>query len=195
MGEFTITVEQLTEKPADFVFEASEGWWAARNPGSSADAHVAEGPFTFTLTARRIREDVALEGSVAGRVGLECSRCAKRYSHALRDEFRLLLEPIGSREPADPESATGLARFGVCLGEDLEAGWFRGPRIRLEDFFGEVIALAVPIQPLCSETCPGICPHCGVDRGQTQCSCVDEKIESPFAVLAKLKDDGKQAEE
>ena len=54
----------------------------------------------------------------------------------------------------------------------------------LFDFLGK--------QPLCSEACPGICPHCGIERTSEPgagCSCEDEKIESPFAVLAQLKDD------
>jgi uncharacterized protein len=87
----------------------------------------------------------------------------------------------------DPEGVRGLVENGVSLGEDLEAGWFRGPMIRLDDFFGEVIALTMPLQPLCDEDCAGICSHCGVDLAETQCGCVDERIDSPFAVLAKLK--------
>jgi uncharacterized protein len=102
-----------------------------------------------------------------------------------------MLEPEQGREPTDPEGERGLAESGVCLGEDLEAGWFRGPVIRLDDFFGEVIALTMPLQPLCNEDCRGICSHCGVDLAVTQCDCVDEQIDSPFAVLAKLKGESK----
>jgi len=84
--------------------------------------------------------------------------------------------------------------------------------IQLDDFLGEVIALAMPIQPLCDEGCLGICSHCGLDkrgldkRGLDKrgvgvnhagpmpepgpvCDCEDAKIESPFAVLARLRDD------
>ena len=119
----------------------------------------------------------------------ECGRLPMpELISGLRDRVTALQGPVLHQAAERLLEAGGMP-------EDLEAGWFRGPRIRLEDFFGEVIALAVPIQPLCSEACPGICPHCGVDRAQTQCSCVDEKIESPFAVLAKLKDGGKQQQE
>jgi uncharacterized protein len=187
MGEFKLSVERLGEVAEAYTFEASAGWWAARDAEPRDELCEVEEPFRFDLQARRVREDVLVEGSLAGRVSLECSRCAKRYSHVLRDEFRLVLEPAGNREPADPEGVAGLAESGLCLGEDLETGWFRGPRLQLDDFFGEVIALAMPLQPLCSEECPGICPHCGADRAEMQCDCVDEKIDSPFAVLAKLK--------
>ena len=186
-GEFILPVERLGETPEEFRFEVSARWWAARDATVGTGDCEVETPFTFDLSAVRVRRDVMLEGRLRGRVGVECSRCAKRYSRPLRDDFRLVLEPAGSREPADPEGAAGLADSGLCLGEDLEAGWFRGPRIGLDDFFGELIALAMPVQPLCSEQCPGLCAHCGADLASSPCDCVDEKIGSPFAVLARLK--------
>ena len=187
MADFTLSIERLDEVASPHSFEASAGWWASRDPEPREGICEVEEPFRFELQARRVREDVVLEGQMTGQVALECSRCAKRYSDALRDEFRLVLEPVGDREPADPEGVTSLAESGLYLGEDLETGWFRGLHIRLDDFFGEVIALAMPLQPLCREDCPGVCPHCGADRAETQCDCVDEKIDSPFAVLARLK--------
>jgi uncharacterized protein len=192
MSDFKIQVDQLSEKGREYRFEVPGDWWAEREPDSETpSAEVADG-FSFVIEATRNRDDILLSGSLDAKVLLECSRCAKRYSHALRDTFRLALEPAKGREPVDLEGVQGLTENGVWLGEDLEAGWFRGPFIRLDDFFGELIALAMPIQPLCSDNCAGICPHCGVDLAVTGCDCEDERIDSPFAVLAKLKGEMKK---
>ena len=190
MSDFQLSVERLTDEPELHRFEASPDWWAKREAEDATWFCEVEEPFRFECNASRVREDLLLDGDWGGSVALECSRCAKRYSHALRDSFRLVLSPVTSLEAPDaidPEGERGLAENGLCLGEDLETGWFRGPVVQLDELFGEAIALAMPIQPLCREDCPGICPHCGVDRSETQCDCVDEKIESPFAVLAGLK--------
>jgi uncharacterized protein len=195
MSEFKIQVDQLSEKGKDYRFEVSGDWWAEREPDSESPAsEVAEG-FEFFVEATRTRDDILLSGRLEAKVLLECSRCAKRYSHVLRDTFRLALEPAKGREPIDLEGVQGLAESGVWLGEDLEAGWFRGPFIQLDDFFGELIALAMPIQPICREDCPGICSHCGTDLAEARCDCEDERIDSPFAVLAKLKGGTKQTDE
>jgi uncharacterized protein len=188
MPDFKLPIERLSEKNEAFRFEATGAWWNAREPLAAAEFCEVEQPFVFDLEARLVGDSVLLEGGLHGLVTLECSRCGKRYPHALRDEFRLMLEPAQDREPKDPEGVRGLAETGMALGEDLEAGWFRGVSIRLDDFFGEVIALTMPLQPLCDENCAGVCSHCGVDLAVTQCDCVDEQIESPFAVLAKLRD-------
>ena len=187
MSDFKLPIERLSEQAEAFRFEATAEWWNARESVGEREICEVETPFVFDLEARTVGESILLEGALSGRVALECSRCGKRYPHALRDKFRLMLEPAQSREPGDPEGVRGLAESGICLGEDLEAGWFRGSTIRLDDFFGEVIALTMPLQPLCNEDCAGICSHCGVDLAVTQCDCVDEQIDSPFAVLAKLK--------
>ena len=192
MAEFKINIEQLTAAKERFAFEASAEWWAEREPETQAGTCVVERPFQFAIEASMSTDKVSIQGDLAGCVGLECSRCAKRYPHRLCDSYRLVLEPVKRRETAesDPESERSLAENGFCLGEDLEAGWYRGSLVRLEDYFGEIIALAMPLQPLCRETCLGICAHCGAERTNESghgCECEDEKIESPFAVLARLK--------
>lgn len=177
----------------NYRFEVSETWWQGREAEESVGAIGIETPFCFEISAEAKGEAVEIVGDLQGQVALECSRCAKRYSHALREPFRLVLESAktaGASGPAgrmDPEGEQALAEHGLCLGEDLEAGWYRGPVIGLDDFLGELIALAMPLQPLCDDACPGVCSHCGADFAKNRCDCEDEKIESPFAVLAALK--------
>ncbi|MFK7894275.1 MAG: DUF177 domain-containing protein [Myxococcota bacterium] len=188
---------------ATYTFEVSADWWKSREAEGTTGDGLVETPFCFNVVASAQGEAVEVAGDFTGSVSLECSRCAKRYSHALREPFKLVLESAksmgrdgASSEGIDPEGEQALAEHGLCLGEDLEAGWFKGPVIGLDDFLGEVIALAMPLQPLCDESCAGVCPHCGVERGVERgntdsatpsCDCEDEKIESPFAVLAALK--------
>lgn len=203
MSEFKLMIDRLTERPQRFEYEASAAWWSAR-PGSqdpAGDARV-EQPFRFTVSAQRLGAGLLIEGALLGGLSVECSRCTRRYAHALRDSFRLVLEPLGedpwgnarAQEAIDPEGERAIAENGICLGEDLEAGWFRGPVIFLDDLFAEVVATAMPIQPLCEEECPGLCPHCGMERRRElrpdragRCGCVDERAPSPFAVLANWK--------
>ena len=209
MSEFKLLIDRLTDSPQRFAFEAAASWWSARAGGDEAvgDARV-ERPFRFMVAAHRLKgEGVLVEGALEGDISVGCSRCTRRYVHALRDSFRLVLKQIKedmwgderAQEAIDPEGARAIAENGICLGDDLEAGWFRGPVIFLDDFFTEIVATAMPIQPLCDEDCPGLCPHCGMERarsggvipGVAVCGCADERIESPFSVLAGWKASGR----
>jgi uncharacterized protein len=133
--------------------------------------------------------DLYLEGSVAGTLELACSRCLGRYRQPVREPFRLVLEPAGDRVPADPEGAAALARDGVFLADELESGWFRGGELDLGPYTLELIALVMPVQPVCREDCRGLCPRCGVDRNQDSCDCAEARPGSPFAVLQRLRDE------
>ena len=211
MRDFEVVVDSIGDRPEQHVFEVDRSWWADRIDYDLDAGDEFVSVFRFVCELARVREDLLLSGDFEGGIGLECSRCGKRYAHALHDSFRLLLSPanadlkrgvgerglggsgeqiLGATGPVglDPEGERGLAENGLCLGEDLDTGWFRGPVIRLNDLFGEVIATSMPLKPLCREDCPGVCPHCGVDFSEASCDCEDQKVDSPFAVLAQLKD-------
>jgi len=183
-----ILVDRLTTTPTEFRCEGGSAWWRSEMPSQPGLVIELAEPCEFRFRAHRLGEDVYLEGSAAGVVELECSRCLARYGHVLREPFRLVLEPAGARSPADPAAAEALRRHGVCLGDEIEAGWFRGDEIHLGDFFREVISLALPVKPLCREDCPGLCPQCGIELGKKTCECRATRPDSPFAVLAALRD-------
>ena len=183
-----ILVERLTATPTLFELDADTSWWRAFMPAHRDLPGELEEPLRFRLHAHRMGQDLYLEGSVEGGLELECGRCLARYRHALREPFRLVLEPAGVRQPADPEGAAALARDGVCLGEEIDAGWYRGSEIDLGAIFFEVVALALPVKPLCREECEGLCSRCGADRNLGPCGCSEIKTESPFAVLQALRD-------
>jgi uncharacterized protein len=183
-----ILVDRLTDTPSVLRFSVSPSWVAERF-GDDPERRV-EGlreDVTFEVRAHRLGPDVYLEGELTGALDLACSRCLTRYRGPIRERFRLVLEPAGDRVPADPEGAAALADEGLYLADELESGWFRGTEIQLDRFVGEMLALAVPVQPLCREDCRGLCPRCGVDRNVESCSCSEARPESPFAVLASLR--------
>lgn len=182
-----ILVDRLSDAPTDFRFEADSSWWRTHmRPGPGMPDGLDE-PLQVGVRAHTMGEDLYFEGQLEGDLALECSRCLARYRHPLHEPFRLVLEPSGVRVPADPEGARALERDGMCLGEDVETGWYRGSEIELAPFFHEVVATAFPVQPVCREACAGLCPRCGGDRNLKDCSCPEIKQSSPFAVLEKLR--------
>ncbi|MDE0909699.1 MAG: DUF177 domain-containing protein [Myxococcota bacterium] len=189
-----IIFDRLTRTPVEEVFEAPESWWRERAALAKEFDYDFRAPLTFTLRSYKTAADVILEGSFASEIEVECGRCLTRYCHSLHDQFRLVAEEARGRVPADPEGVESLAREGLCLAEEIESAWYQGSVIKLDGVFGEVVAGAIPAHPLCNEDCKGLCPQCGVSKNESRCGCVPEVIEiekkkSPFAVLAKLRDE------
>lgn len=182
-----LLVDRLGEDPSELEFTGSAAWLAswAKDP-ALGDALAS--PVRFRLRVHFMGDDLYLEGVAEADFELGCGRCLGRYRQPVREPFRLVLEPAGARVPADPEGALALARDGLVLSEELEAGWYRGSEVELDPFLREVIANGLPQKPLCREECAGLCPSCGIDRNVESCVCQEEQPHSPFAALAGLRD-------
>src|SRR5262245_36151789 len=116
-----ILVERLDATPSQQHFERDARWWETAFSGASAPQLWPLSGIRFDLSAYKMGDDLMLSGAASADVELECSRCLSRYRHALRETFRLMLEPAGDKTPSDPEGAASLSREGVWLGDDLEA--------------------------------------------------------------------------
>lgn len=61
--------------------------------------------------------------------------------------------------------------------------------IDITEMLRQEILLHFPIINVCSQSCKGICPHCGKNRNKVLCECIDEEIpveNKPLSVLKKL---------
>lgn len=180
-------VDRLKDSPTESLFEESGAWRTQAEELAPELRDLRAAPFHAVVRAHRMGQDVYIEGELTGELEPECGRCLVRYRAPLREPFRLVLEPAGARVPAEPESARSLARRGMCVGDELEMGWYQGHEIDLSDFLLEVMTLALPLQPLCKEDCRGLCPGCAADRNAGPCGCDEQRAKTPFAVLAALK--------
>ena len=183
-----VLTDRLTESPTELCFSVTPPWWQERCGAASELAEGLQVALEIRVLAHRMGEDLYLEGETTGALQLTCGRCLTRYREPVRERFRLVLEPAGSRVPADPEGAAALVGDGVVLSDELESGWFRGSEIDLGSYFQEVIALAFPVQPVCRDDCRGLCPRCGADRNAETCQCSEVRPDSPFAALRALRD-------
>lgn len=177
-----LLIDRLDDSPLPLDFEVAADWVAERF-GPAQAGFALESPLRVSLRAGRMGAKVHLQGELRGKLALSCGRCLAGYAAPLRESFRLVLEPAGARTPQDPEGAEGLAAEGLYLCDDLEMGWFRGNRVRLDRFVAELLALGQPLQPLCSKDCVGLCAVCGGDRNARRCDCPAPQRPSPFAVL------------
>ncbi len=185
-------LERLTGTPQREVFEAPARWWRERADSPQEFEYEILAPFRFEIDVYKTAADVILEGTVTGELEAQCGRCLARYRHALREEFRLVAEDAAGRTPPDPEGVASLSRDGLCLTDEIESGWYQGSVIQLDGLFGEVLAGAIPLHPICREDCQGLCPQCGISWNDGSCDCTPpeepSQKQSPFAVLAKLKE-------
>ena len=114
-----------------------------------------------------------------------CNRCLVKFETNLRPRFTLTytrrqsadIEPADDEEVELQEEKIGLIPFA---GQEIDL---------LKDVQSEIV-MAIPMQPVCSKQCRGLCPQCGGNLNETTCSCKDQNVDPRLAVLKNLKIDG-----
>lgn len=111
-----------------------------------------------------------VEFEVIATVELQCSRC---------------LEGFSEKVTANAEHT--FVKEGFQTDEDQHV--FKGDEIDLTDIVLNEITAELPMKPLCTTDCKGLCPVCGANSNQADCGCKVEKIDSRLQVLQKLLED------
>jgi uncharacterized protein len=179
MAELSVRCEVVKETPRDFRLEADTTWWnAVRELFRDPDARLAA-PLVAAFEGYRLGARLLFRGRLTGELGLRCSRCGEPVALAISEPLELLLEP--AQNPAQiPEGGIELDP------EDLELGRYAGDELDFGPVVLEILSLAWPMQPLCSDSCPGLCPMCGAVRSRQACSCEMKQAGRPFAGLEQL---------
>lgn len=136
------------------------------------------------VTLNRIGGLIEVEGRVATRVESRCGRCLKSFTFDLDEPFVLTF----TNEPLTIHDDGADAEEGVELSaEELGLIPFVGESIDLTEAIGEQLFLALPVRPLCSAECQGLCPYCGIDLNEKKCHCTPPDFANRFSALKNIK--------
>lgn len=76
--------------------------------------------------------------------------------------------------------------------EDDEFYTYEGEKLDLGEAFFDNLFLEMPMTTVCSESCRGLCPVCGMNLNRGQCNCLNNKIDARFGALEALLNDHKE---
>ncbi|MDA8058525.1 MAG: DUF177 domain-containing protein [Actinomycetota bacterium] len=114
---------------------------------------------------------IMVTGTVSAPWRGECRRCGGTVEGRLSSEVRERFEP----------SATS----GGAGGDD-DAYELEGTDVDLEPLVRDALLLELPLAPLCTEGCRGLCSRCGADLNVTSCDCAAE-VDVRWSVLDQLR--------
>ena len=125
----------------------------------------------------RIDRGILVKGTVGGKVSLMCSRCLTLIDYPLtfeiKEEFFPSLDIASGASLPLTEDSTN---FTIDEHHVLD----------LSEAVRQYALLAIPMKPLCSPNCAGLCPECGANLNQNACQCTPGSRRSPWSDLEKL---------
>ena len=142
-----------------------------------ADFRVAA-PVALAFDIYKDKQAFRLEGTVKTTLELPCSRCLEPFTLPVESDFNLRYRPQaenageGEREIQE---------------DDLTDAFYQNDEIDLGQLMREQFYLALPMKPLCSDACHGLCPMCGTNLNRAACDCKREFEDPRFATLRALR--------
>jgi uncharacterized protein len=127
----------------------------------------------------RFGKKILVEGSLRISVSMDCSRCVKAFSYPVDTAFKDEYNPVEEYQKEDQQELTG---------RELDLSFYRGDEIDISDLIKEQVLLSIPMKPLCSPDCQGICAKCGKDRNEGPCECRAKETDPRLAPLGKFKE-------
>ena len=177
-----ISVEDLERNPVDFRESFSPGqveFGPELKQLAPLDSHGRATLIEEHQGSKEVIQDIRVVGEMFTRVEVACARCLEPVARDVQRKFDLLYRPLGSD--------SGRAEISVTTAE-AEIGYYSGDGVLLEDILREQLLLEVPIKVVCREDCKGICPHCGQNRNQGSCDCVEAAADPRWDALRGLRD-------
>ena len=122
--------------------------------GAASDIVRPAGALRWDFSARLFDTELLVTGSASAEFEGFCARCGKHIKFTVSEPLSFSME-VGAN--------------------DVEADLT--PEIR------EAILLALPLNPLCRDDCPGLCPRCGMSLENNDCDCGQNTANNPFGGL------------
>jgi len=141
------------------------------------------GPVSIVASARKgdLPAEYLADGSTTFAADFLCSRCIEPYPIANALEFHLRFRPR-------PEVSEENEELEITP-DELDIEFYTERSISLRHLAAEQVQLAIPMKPLCSETCLGLCPQCGANQNGEGCSCQSAVVDDRLGALVGIREE------
>lgn len=136
-------------------------------------------PISARLKIVKIGSEVMVKGNVIADVILQCSRCLVDFRYKLDVPVDVVYHPI--------DELKGEERHEIMV-EELNLDFYSKDEMDIVSLVKEQIVLNIPMKPLCTDLCRGICLTCGNNLNLGKCSCAEKDSDSKFVMLKQLFD-------
>lgn len=171
-----ISVSKIPEGGLNLRFEKNWKWFQDLFCETETPDFVLD-RIAVSCSVRRMKETVFVEGTADTTVEAPCSRCLAMTTLPVHASFKYTFSPPPDRPQEEWE----------LNAEDLDFAYYEEDTIDLDMLIFEQILLQIPIKPLCTDACKGLCPHCGTNRNVSHCQCQAPSLDERFAALKQFK--------
>ena len=134
-------------------------------------------PLTARLYLTNTNPVILVEGTLVAPVQVRCSRCLGEFVQTLEVPIsEAFLSSEYQEQPGDLSEDSSEEELSIFFGNTIELG----------EALRENLLAALPMKALCQAECRGLCPRCGQNLNEQDCSCTRYEADPRLQVLKKL---------
>jgi uncharacterized protein len=142
------------------------------------DAYRVVAPVRLEFEVQKDKDRFRLVGTAVTELELPCSRCLEPFRMPVNAAFDIRYHPASEMSQDEEREVEE---------DDLETSYYRDDQIDLNELLREQFYLELPMKPLCTEDCKGLCPQCGTNLNTGTCDCSAGWNDPRLAPLRQLK--------
>lgn len=139
---------------------------------------LAEGVLTFHGNMENRDRVITFIGEIQCVLQGNCDRCGEDVTIPIQCDLKETFTNLLAKADEEAQEDEDVVHF------------FEGDEIDLLPYVEQAIFLVMPMKTLCRPDCKGLCPQCGINLNENECSCDKSPIDPRFAVLADLLNKG-----
>ncbi len=162
--------------------------WAEPLKEFHVDCQIVS-PIRAEITLLPVQGGCLVRGKLTGQVVQSCDRCAEEAPTTIDHEIDTFEAIPGESIPFDNEEDEKNNDFADALMDSdtriiVENS---APMLDVALLCWEEFMLSLPMRPICSEECKGLCPTCGINLNENSCACTQDEGDPRLAALRTLK--------
>ena len=134
-------------------------------------------PVAGRVRVYRLHGEVFVSGALETGVEQTCCRCLEPFELPVEAAVAYTFQPATDSLPEEQELKE----------EDTRICYYTSGEIDLSQVVIEQVLLSIPMKPICSSECKGLCPQCGSNRNLDACGCEEKRVDPRFGALEKFK--------
>src|SRR5699024_2560567 len=119
----------------------------------------------------KVDDDKFIEANITYAYKESCGRCLEDF---IREDEIVLSEKLVHQLDVDEDDENDYIVYNY------------DEKLDIREEIINMIVLSLPMKPLCSQDCKGICSNCGTSLNHEKCDCVVKNVDPRLAVLKDL---------
>jgi len=170
MIDLWIPISDISPEGKAFTFDDQSVWQDGWKE-FSIEVEAREDLVAEVTIMPQAENGALIRGTLKGAVMLHCDRCTADFSMTIDESFDVYEQLPEDDYDGEPRVRLDSGQLQLNIGAIL---W-------------EEFAVTLPVKPLCTEECKGMCAKCGKDLNTGACDCEQAEGDERLAVFRNLK--------